>query len=349
MSKSTSKNMSKNINKIPVSKTGYTGTKSKAKPATFLTPERLLRLAYHYPLLHNVWYLIATATLLELNLVEEIPAVLHFALRQQLYEFSNDEGKIVNNEYMLLLAEDSIKSSARCRMMYATGVKVPDILIPLVYYKHIPLNFKYTKGEDIHRKQQFIVDQVKEVVLKLVSMVGLPKVINALTLIRASTPSRLVRAEPVRPREIAPSSSSLGGEQTVDGAIDAASVNVKQIKFDLIQGSKLWNTVFSNHLGLKIKKQMLNAYPDLWYFVNNHIYSYLLSYNKYLSDKKTSLVVVACLVPQDVNPQLRGHLRGALNNGATKDEVSNTRMLSLEICQWLGKSWKEGIESVPKL
>lgn len=36
-------------------------------------------------------------------------------------------------------------------------------------------------------------------------------------------------------------------------------------------------------------------------------------------------VVLACLIPQDVNPQLKGHLVGALNNGATEDEVKAVR------------------------
>jgi hypothetical protein len=35
--------------------------------------------------------------------------------------------------------------------------------------------------------------------------------------------------------------------------------------------------------------------------------------------------VLACLIPQDVNPQLKGHLVGALNNGATEDEVKAVR------------------------
>ena len=36
-------------------------------------------------------------------------------------------------------------------------------------------------------------------------------------------------------------------------------------------------------------------------------------------------MVLACLIPQDVNPQLKGHLVGALNNGATEDEVKAVR------------------------
>ncbi|KAI3404051.1 hypothetical protein KGF56_003087 [Candida oxycetoniae] len=316
---------------------------------SLITPERLLKIAYHYPHIHNTWYLIATATLLELNLVEEIPAVLHFALRQQLFEFCNDEEKIISDEYLLRLAEDSISSSKACVKMYSTGVKIPDILIPVTYYKKIPLNYKYNRGEDVLKKQQFIVNQMREVILKLVSMVGLPKVINALTLLRAATPTRLVENTPKRPSQI--NYFNGGGEEiaaaatdTIDGQITPKSVNVKQVKSDLLEGSRLWNTVFSKNLGVRIRKQMLNAYPDLWYYINNHVYSYLLSYNHILTSKKTSLVIIACLIPQDVQPQLKGYLKGALNNGATKEEVMDTKSLALEICKW-----KTGIVSKPNL
>ena len=348
---------------------------TKHREMTVLSPERLLRLAYHYPDLHDTWFLMATATLLELNLTDDIPAILHFALRQQLLDFCSDEEMIVQNEYMLKLAEDSILSSQRCVKMYPTGVKLPDILIPYTYYKKIPLTFKYTNGEDVRRKQQLIVVQMKEVSLKLASMVGLPKVINALTILKSATPSRLVDDSIKRGLEIdvvtngeqkltnekgtghtasstassSPSPSPIMAENTLVGSITTDSVNAKQVKSNLISGSKLWNTVFSNLLSEKIRKQMLNAYPDLWYYVNNHIYAYLLGYNKILTDKKTSLVLVACLVPQETNPQLKGYLKGALNNGATKDEVMSTRNLAIKICDWNEHTWKEGIESVPKL
>ena len=47
-------------------------------------------------------------------------------------------------------------------------------------------------------------------------------------------------------------------------------------------------------------------------------------------------VVLACLIPQDVNPQLEGHLIGALNNGATEDEVKAVRGLVIKVCEAAG-------------
>jgi hypothetical protein len=42
------------------------------------------------------------------------------------------------------------------------------------------------------------------------------------------------------------------------------------------------------------------------------------------------------LVPQDVNPQLKGHLVGAVNNGASRDEVNAVRGLVVQICEAAG-------------
>ncbi|KAI5965486.1 hypothetical protein KGF57_000752 [Candida theae] len=299
-----------------------------------LDAKRLLRLAYHYPRLQNTWYLIATAALLELNLVEEIPAILHFALRQQLLEFSSDEDRVVNNEYMIKLANDSIESSRRSIKLNSIGVKVPDVLIPGTYYKLIPLNYKYTRGEDIQRKQQFIVKAMCEVILKLSALCGLPKAINGLTVLKAATPARFAQISTARPNEIKTTQDASNAKNTIDGPISSVSIDTARVKSNLLRGSSFWNTIFSNKINQRIRNQMVDAYPDLWYYTYQHIYSPLLSYTDILTAKKTSLVMIACLIPQHVEPQLKGHLTGAINNGASRGEISSTKELVSEICSW---------------
>lgn len=51
---------------------------------------------------------------------------------------------------------------------------------------------------------------------------------------------------------------------------------------------------------------------------------------------KQNSVVLACLIPQDVNPQLKGHLVGALNNGATEEEVKAVREVVIKVCEASG-------------
>ena len=66
------------------------------------------------------------------------------------------------------------------------------------------------------------------------------------------------------------------------------------------------------------------------------MYGYVLSNTSVLSAAETSFVMIAGLIPQDVNPQLKGHLRGALNGGATVDEAKAVRNVVVEICSAAG-------------
>lgn len=62
------------------------------------------------------------------------------------------------------------------------------------------------------------------------------------------------------------------------------------------------------------------------------------------------MCIVSSLIPQDVNPQLKGHLRGAINVGVTKEELEGIRLLVFDICDWSGNvTWRGGKESVSKL
>jgi alkylhydroperoxidase/carboxymuconolactone decarboxylase family protein YurZ len=66
------------------------------------------------------------------------------------------------------------------------------------------------------------------------------------------------------------------------------------------------------------------------------MYGYILSNVAVLSAAESSYCVIAGLIPQDVNPQLKGHLRGAVNNGATKEEVRAVREVVIRICEASG-------------
>ncbi|KAL6451046.1 PXP2 Peroxisomal protein 2 [Candida maltosa Xu316] len=332
---------------------------------SLLTAERLVHLAYKYPRLANNWYLIATACLTVINQPDEIPKVYHFALRQQLLT-TNTSDALLTDKNLLQLAEDSIKSAKHYSDLTAVGVNLPDILIPPTLFKNF--KYKYDKGEDIHRCQERVTDKIREAILKSIALIGLPKVINSLMILKTVTPSRLRSGTtPARPSIVHPGhipSASIVSEdvngtkfddskdmvETIDGPISAGLVNDKQVMSDLKRGSDFWNSVYRNKINTRIKNQMLTAYPDLWYFAYHHVYSPLLSFTDIVDGKETSLCVVACLIPQDVNPQLKGHLKGALNNGATKEELNDVRSLVFDICDWKGGVfWKGGKDGVAKL
>lgn len=336
-----------------------------------LTPERLVRLAYKYPSLHNSWYIIACACLTVVNKPQEIPKVFHFALRQQLLEFSSSvEGSLLTDKYLLHLAEDSISSSDKFKDLAAVGVNLPDVLIPYPYHDKLPLNFKYSRREDIFATQTMVAAKIREVILKCAALSGLPKSINALMILKSVTPTSMRPSSvPERPRTVYPghnpsseivqedvSGTKFEGDEnqhvseTIDGPVSMQSINAKQIQKDLVRGSSFWNSIYTNKINNRIKRQMNNAYPDLWNYTFYNVYSPLLSFTDILSAKETSMCVVASLIPQDVNPQLKGHLRGALNTGNTKEEMNALRLLVFDICDWSGGvTWTGGKSSVAKL
>lgn len=334
---------------------------------TILTAERLVKLAYNYPSLHSTWYLVACACLTVINQPGEIPKVYHFALRQQLLEYSSEAG-LMTDKYMLALAQDSISSSAKYEDLTAVGVNLPDVLIPYLYYDKLPLAYKFSKGDDIHATQVNISLKMREVILKSSALSGLPKAINALTILKSVTPTLMKPSgQPVRRLhvQLGHVASSLlveedvvgtkfenddkGCKDTIDGPISPVSVNSNQIHSDLVRGSGFWEAIYTK-ISSRVKRQMLMAYPDLWYHAYHHIYSPLLSFTDILNAKETSMCVVASLIPQDVNPQLKGHLKGAMNVGATKEELNEVRALVFDLCDWTGGiRWTGGKESVAKL
>ena len=74
------------------------------------------------------------------------------------------------------------------------------------------------------------------------------------------------------------------------------------------------------------------------------MYGYLLSDLAVLNEVETSWVMLAGLVGLDCNAQLKGHLRGACNNGATREEVLAVREIVIMICEASGmKRLEEGV------
>ncbi|KAJ8101279.1 AhpD-like protein [Lipomyces tetrasporus] len=166
---------------------------------------------------------------------------------------------------------------------------------------------------------RIIAQKTREALLKSAALYGLPKSINSLIRLRNATPHEFREDRLIRPE--------LPNHEEVQ------------------RGTEFWNQVYGK-VSRRVLSQMSAAYPDLAHYAIQHVYSPLLSYTGVLSAKETSFVVIACLIPQDVNPQLKGHLKGCLNNGATKEEITSVRNLSMRICRLCGISWKGEVASL---
>lgn len=187
----------------------------------------------------------------------------------------------------------------------------------------VPVLYEYVLStiprED--KKAQFDTTQkIREAILKSSALGGLPKAINSLMRLKTVTPNEL--RESAVQRQAEKDSADSGNTDSRGAAF-----------FDQVYGK----------INKRVLGQMSTAYPDLGYWAMYHVYGPLLSYTGILGPKETSLVVCASLIPQDVNPQLKGHLKGALNNGATKEEVMQVRELAMLITEWSGLSWKNEV------
>ncbi|KAH3668282.1 hypothetical protein OGAPHI_002036 [Ogataea philodendri] len=164
-------------------------------------------------------------------------------------------------------------------------------------------------------------EKFRESILKTSALSGLPKAINSLMILKETTPKALrASQEPNRP----PTSSFAAFES------------------EQARGMQFWKTIYSK-ISNRVITQMSSSYPDLWSYTIQHVYSPLLSYSGVLTPQETSLIVISCLIPQDVNPQLKGHLKGALNLNIDLETINDCREMAIEVSQWCGTVWKNEV------
>ncbi|KAH7198683.1 AhpD-like protein [Fusarium flagelliforme] len=167
-------------------------------------------------------------------------------------------------------------------------------------------------------EQLRISRRLREALLKASAVGGMPKTINALLSLKSATPEDLLD----------------------EAATDAASPRHKDI-YDtqptqvLQRGQSFFESIYGK-ISKRIMGQMeRSGAPDLG-LLARLTYGYVLSNTDVLTAAETSFVLIASLIPQDVNPQLKGHLRGALNGGASEDEVRAVRDIVIKICEASG-------------
>ena len=66
------------------------------------------------------------------------------------------------------------------------------------------------------------------------------------------------------------------------------------------------------------------------------MYGYLLSNTSVLDAQESSFVLLAGLIPQNVQAQLKGHLKGARNHGASIEEVRAVQEAIVRLCEASG-------------
>lgn len=179
--------------------------------------------------------------------------------------------------------------------------------------------------------QTELTEKLREALLKSSALSGLPKAINSLSHLKEATPIGLLS----KVKHIDPSSSIPLFHNTKRCANESTNESAKE-------GLKHWSHIYSK-VSEKVINNLNSSYPDLWYYTISHVYGPLLSFDGVLNAQETSLIIVASLVPQDVNPQLWGHLKGAVNVGCDKEVIEAVRSLSVMVAQWCGVEWKNEV------
>ena len=186
-----------------------------------------------------------------------------------------------------------------------------------------PLPAASTPSSEIRRSathvEHFAISRrMREALTKSTAIVGLPRTINSLLALHRNTPSPLL--DP--PMQPSPTSRAI-------------ELNTSPPSTILHRGSQFFANTYGK-VAARVMGQMDRCGTEDLGLTARMMYGYLLSNESVLAKKETSFCLIAGLVPQDVNPQLKGHLKGALNNGASIDEVRAVRDLTVEICQAAG-------------
>lgn len=147
----------------------------------------------------------------------------------------------------------------------------------------------------------------------MVMIMQTSQAINALNLLKKSTPAHILAAPSPTQRRLS------------HNAPDVTSAQI------IARGNTFFDRVYGK-VSRRVMGSMRNSYDDLG-VVAELMYGHVFSNIEVLGERDTSLLLVAGLIPQNVNPQLKGHLKGALNNGATVEEVMAVREVVLKICE----------------
>ncbi|KAE9988957.1 hypothetical protein EG327_003171 [Venturia inaequalis] len=189
-----------------------------------------------------------------------------------------------------------------------------------------------------HDEQLRIARRMREGLVKSSAICGLPKTINALFALKSATPPSLLDD----PMTYSPSSRPSELHNIPPSTI-------------LHRGQTFFNTVYGK-ISKRVMSQMDRSGTEDLGLIARLFYGYVLSNTSILSPAETSLILVAGLVPQDVNPQLKGHLRGAVNNGCAVEEVRAVRDVVIWICEGggmgmlgegeMGLGWREEVAKI---
>jgi len=169
-----------------------------------------------------------------------------------------------------------------------------------------------------HSERLRISRRIREALIKTAAVGGVPKTINALLALKQVTPEEL-QDDPF-------SYSPTSRRSDIYDIPSSQILRRGQAFFDMVYGK----------ISKRVMGQMDRSGTEDLGLIARLMYGHILSNTTMLNPVETSYVLIAGLIPQDVNPQLKGHLRGAINGGAAAEEVQAVRQIVCSLCQAAG-------------
>ncbi|KAJ2773867.1 hypothetical protein IWQ56_000825 [Coemansia nantahalensis] len=155
--------------------------------------------------------------------------------------------------------------------------------------------------------------QAREALLKMSSLMGTPRTINALHALAAA-----VAPDSDLAQELAAAPMLRGGDDYSYSRMRA-------------RGMELFGAIYGRHAPT-VERRLRDLCPDLAEVVVVDSYGHLLAESRRLGPRDTELCAVGCLVPMDVPAQLKSHCLGAVRLGASDAMVQAALRLARLAC-----------------
>ncbi|KUJ20926.1 uncharacterized protein LY89DRAFT_778571 [Mollisia scopiformis] len=185
-------------------------------------------------------------------------------------------------------------------------------------------DFTNSVGKAKLNEELRILRRTREALLKTSAVAGAPKVINACVALKEATPQHLSDVD----------------KFSVTGRSD--DISGLSLSLVLRRGQQFFDKIYGKISG-RVTRMMKDSGTEDLDQIALLLYGFILSNTTLLDQAETSYVLIAALIPQDLNPQLKGHLKGALNGGASIDEVRAVREVVIRICESAGMKKLDGM------
>ncbi|RKP09612.1 AhpD-like protein [Thamnocephalis sphaerospora] len=159
-------------------------------------------------------------------------------------------------------------------------------------------------------QQQEAIQLTREALLKAAPLCGFPRIINAMNSCVAAVDPRLLADLPIR----APRAVQTVGDMTAWYE----------------RGRDFFTTVYAHHTG-RVLSMLKRAYPDMAEVIIQDMYGKILSDPRFFGAMETELLAVGVLGTLEVPAQLRGHVGGARNAGATPEQIEAVQTITRRI------------------